>query len=62
MVLRSDAGTRQEKRYRAMGQTSKGRKLLVVFTVRRNLIGVISVRDLNRRENEEYTRYEKENP
>jgi uncharacterized DUF497 family protein len=63
MVLRSEPGiSRREKRYRAMGQTSRGRRLLVIFTVRRNLIRVISVRDLNGKENEEYTRYEEKNP
>ena len=58
-VLRSDAGhSRNEKRYLALGQTSRGRKLFVAFTIRRKLIRVISVRDMSRREVEEYRRYE----
>jgi len=44
-----------------MGETPAGRGLLVVFTVRKKLIRVISARDMNRRETEAYTRYEKEN-
>ena len=58
-VLRSDAGhSKHEKRYLALGQTVKGRKLFVAFTIRRKLIRVISVRDMNRAENEEYQRHE----
>lgn len=62
MLLRSDSGhSGTERRFQAMGETASGRKLLVVFTVRRNLIRVISARDLNRKESNEYRRYEKEN-
>jgi uncharacterized protein len=43
---------RWEKRYYALGQTSRGRSLFVAFTIRRKLIRVISVRDMNRRERE----------
>lgn len=62
MLLRSDAAhSRGEVRYQAMGETRAGRRLLVVFTVRRNLIRVISARDLNRKEQQAFTDYEKEN-
>ena len=62
LLLRSDTGhSIREKRYLAMGETPAGRGLLVAFTVRRKLIRVISARDMNRREGEAYTRYEKEN-
>jgi uncharacterized DUF497 family protein len=62
LLLRSDAGhSMREKRYLAMSETPAERGLLVVFTVRRKLIWVISARDMNRRETEAYTRYEKEN-
>lgn len=58
-VLRSDvAHSTREKRYLALGQTGKGRRLFVAFTVRRKLIRVISVRDMSRREVEEYERHE----
>jgi uncharacterized protein len=58
-VLRSDAmHSSSEKRYRALGRTAHGRMLFVAFTVRRKLIRVISVRDMNRREAAEYRRHE----
>lgn len=40
----------QESRYFALGRTDAGRQLFVVFTIRRNLIRVISCRDMNRNE------------
>ncbi len=51
LVVRSDVRhSRREKRYYALGQTSRGRLLFVAFTVRRHSIRVISVRDMTRRE------------
>ena len=59
-VLRSDpTHSKREKRYLALGKTGKDRRLFVAFTVRGKLIRVISVRDMSRRENEEYERNEK---
>jgi uncharacterized DUF497 family protein len=61
LVVRSDARhSKREKRYYALGQTGIGRRLFVVFTVRRELIRVISARDMNRNESEAYDRYEEE--
>jgi uncharacterized DUF497 family protein len=51
----------KEKRYQVLGETSVGRRLLVVFAVRKKLIRVISTRDMTQRESEAYDRYEKEN-
>jgi hypothetical protein len=42
----------------ALGRTSRGRLLSVAYTILRKLIRVISVRDVNRREAEEYRRHE----
>lgn len=50
--------SRREKRYYALGQTSTGRHLFVALTIRRKLIRVISVRDMNRREQEFYGKQE----
>jgi hypothetical protein len=62
LLLRSDARhSTREERFLAMGETPAGRGLLVVFTIRGKLVRVISARDMNRREAEAYTRYEKEN-
>jgi hypothetical protein len=44
--------------YYALGRTSSGRRLFAAFTVRRKLIRVISVRDMNIREQEAYKRHE----
>jgi len=43
-----------EERLYALGQTDAGRLLLVVFTFRRNLIRVISARDMSKKERKEY--------
>lgn len=63
LVVRSDVRhSRREKRYYALGQTDRGRRLFVVFTVRRKLIRPISARDMNRNESEIYEEREKEDP
>lgn len=46
--------SQQEDRYFALGQTDIGRLLFVVFTVRNNLIRIISARDMNRKERKVY--------
>lgn len=43
-----------ETRYVALGQTSQGRRLTIIFTIRKNLIRVISARDQNKKEREAY--------
>ena len=61
LVVRSDPRhSKREKRYYALGQTGAGRRLFVVFTVRRKLIRVSSTRDMNRNETETYERSEEE--
>jgi uncharacterized DUF497 family protein len=52
--------SQKEDRYYALGQTDTGRLLFVVFTIRRNLICVITARDMNRKESKEYELHEKE--
>lgn len=46
-----------EKRYYVLGRTDQNRFLFVAFTIRNNLIRVISARDMNNRETRKY--YEK---
>jgi uncharacterized DUF497 family protein len=61
VVVQSDVHhSKNEKRYYTLGQTGAGRRLFVVFTVRRKLIRVISARDMNRNEAGIYQKYEKE--
>lgn len=43
-----------EKRFYALGKTDLKRMLFLVFTVRSNLIRVISARDMSRKEREVY--------
>jgi uncharacterized protein len=59
LVVRSDIRhSRREKRYFALGQTGGGRYLFVAFTIRRSLMRIISVRDMNRRERDAYAKHE----
>ena len=43
-----------EKRFCALGKTDKERRLFIAFTVRNNLIRVISARDMSRKERRVY--------
>ncbi len=62
LIVRSDLrNSKREKRYYALGQSSAGRLLFLVFTIRRNLIRVISAREMNLNETRVYRTYEKEN-
>lgn len=46
--------SQKEKRWFALGRTETDRKLFVVFTIRMNLIRVISARDMNKKEKRKY--------
>lgn len=50
----------KENRYYALGQTDRGRYLFLVFTIRNILIGVISSRDMNRKERKVYESHEED--
>ncbi|MBN1578690.1 MAG: BrnT family toxin [Chitinispirillaceae bacterium] len=43
-----------ERRYAALGVTDRNRRLAIVFTIRGNLIRVISARDMDRKERNYY--------
>jgi uncharacterized protein len=61
IVIRGDVRhSKREKRFYALGPTSGGRRLFVAFTIRRSLIRVISVREMNRKEMEVYGNLEDE--
>ena len=63
LVVRGDARhSQREKRDFVLGQTGQGRYLFVAFAIRRNLIRVISVRDMNRTEREAYGKHEEADP
>lgn len=42
--------SKDEERFRVIGETRKRRRLFIVFTVRKNKIRVISARDINKKE------------
>ena len=48
-----------EKRYQGLGQTKTGRKLFVAFTLRDRRIRVISIRDMKKKERNNYEQFEK---
>jgi uncharacterized protein len=60
LVVRSDMRHgRGENLYHALGQTTSGRLLFAAFTIRRNLIRIVSIRDMNRNETEVYRIHER---
>lgn len=61
LVVEDAEHSQSEYRYYALGRTSANRMLFVVFTVRRDLIRVISARPMSRRERRVYERAQ-ENP
>ena len=59
LVVRHDSShSDDEQRFWALGQIDDGRKLFVAFTLRHNLVRVISCREMTRREWRFYSRYE----
>jgi len=48
-----------ERRFYLLERTDRERKLFIAFTVRENLIRVISARDMTNTEKRKYKRYEK---
>lgn len=46
--------SQSEVRYFALGRTDAGRLLFVVFTIRKNLIRLISARDMTKKEMKRY--------
>lgn len=51
LLLTEDTKQSQvEDRFFALGQTNEGRRLFIAFTLRKNLIRVISARDMSKKE------------
>lgn len=44
----------KEQRYHGLGQTKKKRRLQVTFTLRKEEIRIISIRDMDRKERKQY--------
>jgi hypothetical protein len=60
LVARDLTHSSQEPRFYALGRTDADRRLFAVFTIRGQLIRVISARDMSRRERKEYERAQSE--
>jgi uncharacterized DUF497 family protein len=54
-IVDDDKHSELEERYFALGKTNTRRKLFVCFTVRKQLIRVISARDMTRNEKRSYS-------
>lgn len=54
LLLEDAKHSQKEARYFVLGKTNTNRKLMVVFTIRKNLIRVISARDMSRKERDIY--------
>ncbi len=50
MIFDDLAHSQKETRYLALGITTEGRKLSVSFTIRNNLVRIISARDMSKKE------------
>jgi uncharacterized DUF497 family protein len=60
LVTFDEKHSQDEPRYFGLGQTTAGRPLLVVFTIRGELIRVISAREMSHKEREIYERAQQE--
>ena len=49
--------SQQENRFRVLGHTDGERYLFIVFTVRKDLVRIISARDMNKKEREIYEKH-----
>jgi hypothetical protein len=56
VAVPDDQHSRNEPRLHALGRTNTGRQLALVFTIRGDLVRVISARDMSRRERRVYER------
>lgn len=54
LLMDDTAHSHNEKRFYILGITDAKRKLFIAFTLRNNLIRVISARDMSRKEREVY--------
>jgi len=54
LVSFDETHSKTEPRWQALGSTSAGRWLFIVFTVRSNLIRVVGARDMNKKERLRY--------
>lgn len=54
VIAADERHSKAEERLLALGRSDMGRRLFIVFTVRRDLIRVVSARDMSRKERRAY--------
>ncbi len=54
LIIPDDGHSRAERRWAALGRTSEGRTLTVIFTLRGELIRPLSARPMSRKERRRY--------
>jgi len=54
IITESKKSSPKETRWYLLGKTDVGRKLFIVFTIRKNMVRVISARDMSKKEREIY--------
>ncbi|MBU1076821.1 MAG: BrnT family toxin [Spirochaetes bacterium] len=61
VVEKDDVHSISENRYYLLGKTNTGRKLFIIYTLRKNKIRIISARTMSQKERKIYEKHEKEN-
>ena len=57
LLVSDEKHSQEESRFRALGRTDGERYLFIVFTVRKDLVRIISARDMNKKEREAYEKH-----
>ena len=60
LVAEDEVHSQRETRYFGLGRTNSGRALFAVFTIRGELVRIISARDMSRRERRAYEQAQEE--
>ena len=59
LIIADDAKhSESERRFYSLGKTDLHRRLFIVFTIRNNLIRIISARNMSKKEKRSYEEYE----
>ncbi len=57
LLLADEKHSQEENRFCLMGHTDQERHLFIAFTVRKNLIRIISARDMHKKERDTYEKF-----
>ncbi|MCG9873937.1 MAG: BrnT family toxin [Leptospiraceae bacterium] len=61
MVSADETHSQNEFRFAALGITNEGRKLFVIFTIRKSKIRIISAQDMSKKERNLYKNIDQKN-